>query len=71
MTKKEKVQIDNILFRLNTILECADADNTLCVDADGAYTHNAMVLRNHIHAIIKDLQVSIENDCLLIKDYVS
>lgn len=71
MTKKEKEQIDNILFRLNTILECADADNTLCVDADGAYTHNAMVLRNHIMSLIGEIERSIEDRVLIIKPYAS
>lgn len=71
MTKKEKVQIDNILFRLNTILECTEADCTLCVDADGAYTHNAMVVRNHIMSLIGEIERSIEDRVLIIKPYAN
>lgn len=71
MTKKEKVQIDNLRFRLNTILECTEANSALCVDADGAYTHNAMVVRNHIMSLISEIERSIKDRVLIIKPYAS
>lgn len=68
MTKKEKVQIDNLLARLKYTFDCCNADNALCKDEDGAYTHNAMVVHSNIIQLINELQDSIDNDKLLIHD---
>lgn len=68
MTKKEKEQIDNLLARLKYTFDCCNADDALCTDEDGAYTHNAMVVRNNIISLIQQVSDSIDNDKLLIPD---
>ena len=65
MTRKEREKIGELLHMASQINDLMDSDGCLAKDSDGAYTHNAMALRNWVRMLHRSLKMS-ERDCAVI-----
>jgi photosystem II stability/assembly factor-like uncharacterized protein len=61
MTRDEKKNLSSLIWKMENMIKSIETDGALQKDADGGYTHNAMVARLKAKAILDDLQQSADN----------
>lgn len=61
MTRKEKIALKTLAEKIANIESCCGFPGTLGKLPDGGYTHNAMVLKNRIRSVLKDIEDSEQN----------